>query len=238
MAVVVIDGLEVVQVEVAHRQLGAVAPGTLQLLAQTLTQQGAIGQAGERILVGHLTQLLVDQTTFEPLGKAAHHDREHGHLLVAPAAAAADVVEAGEPLQLASPHQGEHQKRLNALGVQQLPLGARRGRKIIQRLEIDRPSGPHFPHPPAGPPLRQGLEQVDLRFHPGGTPFVGVAGKPRIPGQGEHIGPVHIEQAADGRQGAINGGVQFTGGLDDERLSRLRQQLEQLPAEIALGHRD
>lgn len=81
------------------------------------------------------------------------------------------------------------------------------------------------------------LELVNLRFHSMRAPLVGVAGKTRIARQGERIGPIHIEQAADGRQGAINGGVQFTSGLDDERLSRISQQLEQLPAEVAVGHR-
>ena len=145
MAMAVIDGLEVVQVEVAHRQVGAVVPGTLQFLAQALTQQGAIGQAGERILVGQLTQLLVDQPAFEPLGEAAHHDREHGHLLVAPAAAAPDVVEAREPFQPPPPHQGEHQQRLNALGAEMGLLGIGPNREIGRRLEIDRPPGPQFP---------------------------------------------------------------------------------------------
>ena len=57
MAVVVVDGLEAVEVEVGHRQLFLAADRLQHRLLHAIRQQNAVGQVGQHIKVGDTLQL-------------------------------------------------------------------------------------------------------------------------------------------------------------------------------------
>ena len=57
MAKTVVDGLEVVQVEVAHRQRVPAAPRSLDGLAQPVDQHATVGNAGQWVEIGQPIQL-------------------------------------------------------------------------------------------------------------------------------------------------------------------------------------
>jgi hypothetical protein len=55
----VVDGLEAVEVDEHHRGLLAVAVGERERLLQAVLQQAAVGQAGERVVVGQVLRARV-----------------------------------------------------------------------------------------------------------------------------------------------------------------------------------
>jgi 3-methyladenine DNA glycosylase/8-oxoguanine DNA glycosylase len=59
MAEGVVDVLEAVEIDEQDRQSGLVAVGTLQRLVQAVAEQQAVGQAGQRIVVRLVIELIV-----------------------------------------------------------------------------------------------------------------------------------------------------------------------------------
>ena len=72
VAVGVVDCLEAVQIDIRHGQQQAVAAGLRQGVAQPIGQQHAVGQAGERIVVGNEFQLLLVLLLRGDVGKQRH----------------------------------------------------------------------------------------------------------------------------------------------------------------------
>jgi hypothetical protein len=67
----VVDRLEAVEVEQQHRGAAAVAPCLQQALAQAVVEQRAVGQVGERVVVGEVQDARFGLLAFGDVGEDA-----------------------------------------------------------------------------------------------------------------------------------------------------------------------
>nr|WP_201091920.1 hypothetical protein [Thiocystis minor] len=54
----IVDAFEMVQIHQDHRDLGAFVVGALQQLTEPVHEETAIGQSGERVVVGQIVEAL------------------------------------------------------------------------------------------------------------------------------------------------------------------------------------
>jgi hypothetical protein len=72
----IVDVLEAIEVDEQDGQSGLVAVGTLQGLVQSVAKQQAVGQAGQRVVVGLVIELIVGLPQFGDVGEYADIVRE------------------------------------------------------------------------------------------------------------------------------------------------------------------
>ena len=87
----VVDELEVVEIHEQHRSAAVDALGPFEPVVQALAQQGSVGQAGERIVQGLVTDVLLGALALDRVGQHVGHGLEKDHVVRAEIPARARV---------------------------------------------------------------------------------------------------------------------------------------------------
>ena len=223
----VVDLLEVVHVDHRDQHARSLALQPAGGLRETVFQQLAVGQAGQRI---------AERLVVEPVGERArlqrgrHHLRHQAqadHEVFAPVDVASHRVEADEAVQRGALPERDDQDRADALAFEFGAFIHRLRWQVGDAGNLEGLVGPKSLHQPREGVERHVLQVVGLARDAGGHPFVRVALRPGGVVDEEDVGTIDFEERADGAEDVDDRIVERAAtGTDESRRRPGEQSLE------------